>query len=236
MTVQINRTVRTPLRGQPLHDTVLALLQQIARSRDFAIARMQIRSQGSRIIIDARNLMAGAVDMRDGNPSTVSIQMTLTGLAAGPSMVRKVNEALDNASTALTSGQAVPAAPSAGAPGTAPPAGTRQRAPRDPGRALNVFEAISQSISQGVERAFGTPTAPAPPATVPDLPGVPPATPGVLRPPGKPLPPSGYVAPLQPYVAPATGVPWGWIAGGAIAVTGVVLLVSMAKSEREREQ
>jgi hypothetical protein len=234
MTVQINRTVRTPLRGQPLHDTVLALLQQIARSRDFAVARMQVRPQGNRIILDAPRLMAGAVDMRDGNPSTVTIQMTLTGLAAGPSMVRKVNEALDNASAALTSGQAVPTA-AASAPGTAPPAtgtGTRQRDPARAARALNVFEAISQSFSQGIERAFGTPTAPAPPATIPDLPGVPPATPGQLRPAGKPLPPSGYTAPLQPYVAPATGVPWGWVAGGAIAVTGVVLLVKLAKSDR----
>jgi hypothetical protein len=235
MTVQINRSATSPLRGAALRNTTRALLQQMASSRQFAAAQMRITQQGDNLGISdgvgrGGTLMQGSVVFRDGSPSTVIVQMTLSGIAAGPSMVRNVNAALDQAAAQLRTGQAA-AAPAAAAGG-----GTRQRAPRDPARALNVFEAISQSFQQGVERAFGTPTAPAPPATVPDLPGVPPATPGVLRPPGKPLPPPGYVAPLQPYVAPATGVPWGWIAGGALAVTGVVLLVSMAKSEREREQ
>jgi hypothetical protein len=218
---QISQTVETPLRGQSLRNTIDGLVRELASRSPYSLVRLSQQWQGNRLMLTAEPHMVGAVTVRDGNPSVVALEMTLTsGLARG--QAARVRSDIDSIAARLQ--QPTPT----GVPTTTTtPTRRRTYDPARAERAATVFDAIARSFEQGVQSVFGRPAVPAPPVTIPDLPGRVPAVPGQLRPTGKPLPPggAGYTAPLQP-VYVERDVPWGLIlAGGAVAVTGAVLLV-----------
>ena len=229
---QISRTVQVAQRGQQLRNTIDGLVNELASRSPYSLVRLNRQWQSNnRLLLTAEPHMVGSVTVREGNPSTVTLQMDPTSaLARG--MTSRIQSDLAAVAQRLQQAGATTTTPS-----TATTTTTNRQRTYDPARAeraVNVFEAIAQSFQRGVEQAFGQPSEAEP--VIEQMLTEPGVTRGELRTPGKPLPPAGYEAPLEPYVPTSSTLPWGWILGGGVALTGIALLAGIAKSRREERE
>jgi len=95
----ISLTRNTELRGRALQDAVASMIQDLSGQSPYNMVDFGWRwVNGAQIALDAPRHMSGTVAIRDGNPSTVSVQMNLiSGLAQGQRsrVIRDMNAQAD---------------------------------------------------------------------------------------------------------------------------------------------
>jgi hypothetical protein len=194
----INRTYQTALRGQALHDAVDRMLTEMRGMRADYHDLTHRWSSSTTASISAGSAMSGTVTLRDGNPSTVTLNATM------PEYVAFMRPQVEADIATLAGRHLAPAGGQTGSGVTAPPAtssgidwariehGISEALQRLPG----VVGQVRETTEATVAAARGT-------SADPNL---------------KP----GMRAPHEPDVAEATPLlqqPWlKWAAGGVIVV------------------
>lgn len=113
----VNRTVQTALRGAALQTAVRNMLTELRGLRpSYRMLDIQWPS-ATRAVLSAGSMISGTVDLRDGNPSTVAVNITFSGLAESM-RAQAESDAMSLAQRHL--------APAGGQPGPATTTSTRQ--------------------------------------------------------------------------------------------------------------
>lgn len=138
----ISLTRNTQLRGRELQDAVSSMIHDLSgRSPYNVVGLSQSWSGGSQINLSASPHMSGTVTLRDGSPSTVTVQMTLISSTA-QGMRSRVTQDMNSIADQYLSGSG--AATTAAAAAAAEE--TRPRREFD----WNLFGSIFANITTGV--------------------------------------------------------------------------------------
>jgi hypothetical protein len=144
----INRTVQTALRGAALQTAVRNMLVELQGMRP-AYRSLTIQwPSATRAVLSYSTLINGTVDLRDGNPSTVAVNITFGTL------VESMRPQAELDAMALAQRYLAPAG---GQPGPADTTSTRQ-APAESGRSgldLSTFTEIVQSAGEALPALVG---------------------------------------------------------------------------------
>lgn len=81
----ISMTQQTSLRGAALQNAVNTMVANISRRSPYNLVGLTSRwSSGNQLVLNATGHMSGSIDIRDGTPSTVTVQINLlSSLAQG---------------------------------------------------------------------------------------------------------------------------------------------------------
>lgn len=260
----ITLTRQTALRGRELQNAVTATVQELAGRSPYSLINLTGRwESGTRMVLSAPNHMSGAADIREGDPSTVTLQLNLlSSLArnARNSAIRDITAAANRHIPEVGAAPAQPTAPTPTAPGapapTTPAPTTRPRRQFDWGLFTDIFSGIAGGAASSLtayNEAVGYTASEeavivaAEEATAAGKgPGVQ-TGPGFELGPGKPVgpdePPPGPTtapttapgAPSPTLARPSAGFPtWGWWAIG-IAGVGILGVVVLATRKPKDE-
>lgn len=147
----ITLTRRTSLRGRELQNAVTAAIQEVSGQSPYNTVGLTSRwESGTRMVLSAPGHMSGSVDIQDGNPSTVTVQVNLlSGMAR---MVRNsaIRDITAAANRHIPEAGAAPAQPSAPTstpaqptPAAPAPTTTRPRRQFDWGLFTDIFSGIA---------------------------------------------------------------------------------------------
>lgn len=228
-TVTVNRT--TALRGRQLQDAVAAMVQELSSQSPYSMFRPTYQwTTGARLVLAAGEVMAGSVTLQDGSPSRVIAEITLSGVAAGqgPRVVQDINAIADR--RLGSQGAAAPAT-------TTPP--RQESAPRDSApsattsrQRVSAEEAISVTtgILDAIRRAADTVGAALTPERTTTRTSTGRTTSAPPPDPSKPRPTAEQLSTIAPNTPIQSPIPWGWIIGGGVALTAVVVTVAVVAS------
>lgn len=245
----ISLTRQTQLRGRPLQDAVASMVHDLSGQSPYNMVEFGWRwTNGAQIALDAPGHMRGTISIRDGSPSTVSIQMDLlSSLARGQRsrVIQDMNAQADRFLAGLAPAQ----------PTTEPPREEswlerrrRERAEREAAEAerprgefnWSLFGQIFQNITTGVTGGIGAMNEAYAQTTAEqalDAAGEAAANGkqvfnGAVLHPGKPVGPDEPTPgpTVAPVMAEERGMPtWGWWALGIGGVTAVGLTIWLVR-------
>jgi len=229
--VTVTRT--TNMRGRDLQNAVSAMISELSGQSPYSSVRMTQRWEGgARIILDAPGHMSGAVDIQDGSPSRVTVQLNLlSGMARmmRDRAIRDINALADSRLGGTPAASAPAAAPAASVPAAEP---ERPRREFDPDRAaaattgiFGTLSALARGVTQGLRTGdarsgvldqYALPDLPAAPWERAETPAAPPivapgygpATPSysVSAPASVEKPTEAEVSTMMPPAAPASAL------------------------------
>ena len=141
----ISLSRQTQLRGRPLQDAVSSMIHDLSGQSPYNMVEFGWRwINGAQIGLDAPGHMSGTVDIRDGSPSTVSVQMDLLSALARGQRARVIRDMNAQADRFLTG-----SAPQVDDNLPPPPEATEQESRRGEFN-WNLFGQIFQNITTGV--------------------------------------------------------------------------------------
>jgi len=195
---------QTSLRGQPLRTRLTALVQAMAAHPPYSTVRMTQSWAGPRLNLAAAPHMAGTITVAESSGgSTVTVNLDLQSSIAEMYAAQVREDLAGVAEQPPAANGASPTADAASQPAATDPAPT----------ATNPFAAIVTAVGGIVSTITNAVTGGSTPPTDPS-----PAPTGQGT--GK-----TYGAPDPNYQKTAyegAPIPWGWVAGGVVAVSGVL--------------
>lgn len=225
---RITETVESPLRDNALRTRTVEIITQLTGRMPYSAARTTVRWNEQRnIVIESEtNMVSGNVRFTDGSPSTVRVTLdvdngALRFISGGADRVRRD---LREAAGQLSSSRA--------ASGSSGSSGASGR------RVLDTIEAIMNGITQGLTpaqqqdeeventiaaevAADSNALAPAPSMRPSDIGG---AKGAAIR---------SFQEQRAQGKSAQGDIPWGWIAGGAVVLTGGTALVLWLTRDKE---